>query len=343
MPSSIMGGSQGQGSYSSTPQNMQLPAYTGLAPGVAGGLSNIFGTMGPNGLTTPGGQFSPFQAGGAPTQGNVYAGQGAVNPLVAPITPQQQATLGNIGQFGNNQPLSTAFSTVNAFLNPNYAASLATSPQTQSAIQAAIQPVRNAFMTQTIPGLEGNATAQGQRVNGAGGQGSTGFDQAAAIAQSGEQATEAATAGQIANAAYQTGLNITANAPAMAGQLTTVELNNMINTLQAEALPQMTEQYGITAGTQLYQNQLQLLLQSLGLGGQISQPALAYQSQGGQKSSSSPGLLGAFSSLFGGGANSPMAGLSTLFGGGASAGGGALAAGGVGADLSEGMGALALV
>lgn len=283
MPQSIGGGSSSAGSYTSTPENLQLSSYTNLAPSVAGGLGNVF-NLGPNGVQVAGGQLSPFQVAG-------QSSGASTNPLVAQVTPQQQATLGNIGQLGNNQPLGAAFGAVNNFLNPNFASGLATSPQTQQAVSAALQPIQQQFRTQTVPGLVSGATQAGQRVQGSGGMGSSGFANAAAAAQGNLAATEAQTAGSIVNNAYQTGLNIQAQAPTMAAGLTTTELNNMIQTLNAQALPQLTQQYGISAGTQLYQQNISDLLQSLGLGGQISQPAIAYQSQSQNTSSASPGLM----------------------------------------------------
>jgi hypothetical protein len=143
-------------------------------------------------------------------------------------------------------------------------------------------------------------------------------------------ANEGQVAGGIANQAYQAGLQINANAPAaatgIAGQVEgqtataenqpvnigTTELNNMIQSLQAEVLPQLTQQYGINAGLGLFNTQIQTVLQALGYGTQAAQPALAEKSQysgsnigggigtnaifpqGSQGTSSGGGLLSAF-------------------------------------------------
>lgn len=309
MAQSVLGGSssQGSGSYTSSPVNEQLAPYTNLAPSVASGLSNAF-NLGPNGITAPGGAISPFTVNG-------QASNSPNNPLVAPVTGAQASTLGTIGQTGTNLPstMAPAFNAVSNFLNPNFASNLATSPQTAAAVNAAITPIQQQFRTQTEPGLVGQSTQAGQRTQGSGGQGSSAFDQAFSAAQGNEQATEAATAGNLVNAAYQTGVNINANAPSMLTGLTSGEVSNLVSTLNAQALPQMTQQYGITQGLSLYQQQLSTLMQALGLGGQVSQPAIAYNTAGSNTSSSS--ASNGIGSLLSGGSNSAIAGLSTLFGG----------------------------
>lgn len=297
-----------------------------------------------------GGFFSPFQVNG-------QSSASATNPLVAQLTPDQLASLGYISQAGNPgnmggvspnqagaalsgftnpnyaQPLTNNIPGVGAafsrFLDPNFAANLASSPQTQAAISSATNPIMQAFRTQTVPSLTSAATQAGQRTNGPGQAGSSAFDQAFATAQGNELSAIGQTAGNIANQAYQTGLNIQANAPSQATnaagaleqqmvtgqqapvQLSSAELGNMINSLQAEVLPQLTQQYGINAGLQLFNTQIQTILQALGLGGQVSQPQIAYNQAGSsQQSGQSSGHQSGFNfgigsvagSLFGGGA-----------------------------------------
>ncbi len=202
-----------------------------------------------------------------------------------------------------------AASTEAGFMNPNFAANLATSPQTTAAIGSAIAPLEQSFRTNTTPGLTAAATQAGQRSGGPGQAGSSAFDQAFANQQGNLMANEGQVAGGIANQAYQAGININANAPAaataLAGQteqqqvaaqqqpvsIGTQELNNMIQSLSAQALPQLTQQYGINQGLNLFNTQIQTIMQALGYGTQASQPAIAYNtessSQGTQQSQSS--------------------------------------------------------
>src|SRR5262249_11225055 len=123
-----------------------------------------------------------------------------------------------------NNNFGSAYGAANNMLSPNYAASLATSPQTQAAIQAAINPLAQQFKAQTIPGLRGAATSAGQRVgiNGTdvtGERRSSAYDIPRANALTGLQANEGAIAGNIANQAYQTGLAQQANAINQIGNL----------------------------------------------------------------------------------------------------------------------------
>lgn len=278
-----LGGSMSSGSSQSTgnsqqssytlPLNLANPSAQALAPQTSQGLSTIGlggGTGSPQGLQT----MDPTLAEGQSTAG-------PNNPLVAPVTAAQNQTLGGIGSLVNGLPssLSSAFSSLNNEMQPGYAASLATSPQTKAAISSALQPITNTFQTQTVPGLQGSFTQAGQRVGSASPTGgSSAFDTAFANAQGGEIANEAATAGQIANNAYQTGVNISANAPGQMAALSSSELGSMISGLSAQALPQLTQQYGISAGTQLYTQQMSTILQALGLQVQSEQPSIGYRS-----------------------------------------------------------------
>lgn len=306
-----LGGSTSSGSSQSTgnsqqqsltlPTNFANPSAQALAPQTSQGLSTIGlggGTGSPQGLQT----LNPGLVEGVSTFG-------PYNPLVAPVTAAQNQSLSGIGSLVNALPstLSGAFSNLSTELQPGYAAGLATGPQTQAAISSALQPITNTFQTQTVPGLQGSFTQAGQRVgNGNASGGSSAFDTAFANAQGSEIANEAATAGQIANNAYQTGLNISANAPAQMANLSSSELTQIISGLNAQALPQLTQQYGISAGTQLYQQQMSTILQALGLQVQSEQPSIGYGSasagtsssqSSGQNSSNSLSVSNPFSAI----------------------------------------------
>lgn len=273
--SSGSGSSQGQSL--TLPSNFANPSFVNAAPGTSQALQEIGGG---GWLGTAGNQIDAGQM-MSPYQFNNGASTSSNNPLVAPVTGAQQQTLGEIGSLVTGLPssLSGAFGLLNSEMQPGYAAGLATSPETQAAISSAIQPIRQTFNSQTVPGLQGSFTQAGQRVGQTNGLGSSAFANAFATAQGNELANEASTAGAIANNAYQTGLNVQANAPAQVASLTSSELNDMISGLNAQALPQLTQQYGITAGTQLYQQQMQTILQALGLSVQGEQPSLGYGSE----------------------------------------------------------------
>jgi hypothetical protein len=117
------------------------------------------------------------------------------------------------------------------------------------------------------------------------GEGSNLYGQGLATSANAAQALQSAQ-GNL----YGTGASIAANAPSQLASLSQTELNNLISGLNAQALPQLTQQYGITAGTQLYQQQVSTILQALGLGVQAAQPVLGYGSEstgGSQQASTS--------------------------------------------------------
>jgi hypothetical protein len=297
-PSSLcsIGGNESSGSNQSTgsgssasltlPTNFQNPSFTAMSPLTAQAL----GSYGTNGAGTsqvnPYIMSNPYQfVGGAATNS-------VSNPLVAQTTPQENQILGNISNVANSLPsnLSSAFGVLGNEMNPGFAASLATSPQTQSAIASAINPITTQFNTQTVPGLQGQTTQSGQRVGSATGSGSSAFASAFGNAQANELANEGAVAGSIANNAYETGLNITANAPAQEGALASSELNSLNSALSASELPQMTQQYGINQGLSQFNTQMSTIMQALGLGVQGEQPSLGYSSaSGSQENSQSSG------------------------------------------------------
>lgn len=62
--------------------------------------------------------------------------------------------------------------------------------------------------------------------------------------------------------------------------VSTGQLNNTINALNAAALPQMTQQYGINQGLSLYQTQVNQLLTAMGLGSQAAQPSIGNVANG---------------------------------------------------------------
>jgi hypothetical protein len=313
-----------------------------------------------------------------PAQQNAQYGAQIGNTIPQDVSPFAYAQA-NVA----NSYLNPAYGTAYNMLNPNYAASLAGSPQTAYAVQSAINPLINTFNTQTIPGITGGFTQAGQRTAGPGGQGSSAYDIARANALTGLESNIGSVSGNIVNNAYQTGLaqqgnainqvgnlagqqagiynqagglnmaalqgaantnlqsaqtqgnlasqqagiynqgaqNLTSAGTAQAGALNQLaqtsgalqseqiqnlinagtgsqgilssQLNNTINTLNANALPQLTQQYGINQGLQLYQTQVSQLMTALGLAGQLTEPVIGNVSKGsGSNSSKGGGVSG---------------------------------------------------
>lgn len=296
----MFGGSQSSSYSSATPTNLQNPGFTALADPTAGGISSFFSpnSASENALGSSFG-LNPFSVNGLPSSNGS-------NPLVAPLTGQQNSLVSAAGPLGlpGAGNINAALGVNAQQLNPNYPASLATSPQTLQAVNAAVNPLVQAFQNTTLPGLAGQFTAAGQRVNTATanpgasnpnlegtGPGSSAFDRANAIAGTGLQTNVASTAAGIENSAYQTGLQQQSNAVNQAQQINSNQINNLLQSLQASALPQMLQQYGINQGLQLYQSQVGNILAALGLGAQAAQPAIAYNQTGTSQATTTPSLF----------------------------------------------------
>ena len=284
----VFGGSSGQAQSSSTPSNMQNPAFSALAPGVASNLQALF--QGGPAFTGVGSAFAPNVGGASPVTNDT-------NPLVAALSPNSLGLVNQGTAQGAVTPAENAAgSYYNTVLNPNFPAQLATSPQTAAAISAAVNPMIQAFRTTTMPGLQGQFINAGQSINPNAGPGnpvggSSAFGNAAGIAQTGLQQAIGSASSNIANTAYQTGLQLQANAGAQAPALSAAELQQTLNSLQASTLPQMIQQYGINQALSLYQQRVQTMLQSLGLGAQAAQPVVANTQQGSGSSDSENGII----------------------------------------------------
>lgn len=285
----LMGGSAANSQYSSIPGNYQLPNYTGMAPSIASGLM---------GLVNAAPQINPTVGGITGTNFNLGSQTG--NPLLAGLTPQQLASLGGLPNASNNPNLAGSMQTLGQIGNMNFI-NPSSNPFLASAIKGAVDPMVTAFNASTMPAMTGQFTAAGQKTSGAQpGGGSSAFDTAASLAQKQlEQSIGQVTSG-MENQNYQTGVQNTQNAAIASGNLTSGNLNNMIQTLNAQSLPQLVQQYGINQGLQVYQQRMQMLLQVLGLGGQISQPVIANTAQSTSQNNQTQGLLSGVGSLFGG-------------------------------------------
>lgn len=70
-------------------------------------------------------------------------------------------------------------------------------------------------------------------------------------------------------------------------QLQQQQVQSMINNLQAQALPRLIQEYGIERGMDVFNNQMQSLLQVLGITANVTQPTVSSES----KSSTKPNVL----------------------------------------------------
>lgn len=275
----LFGGSSNttQSTSTSTPSNLN-PFTTSL-----GGSVNALGTS---------------LAGGLPQ----YAG-----PTQPAMTDNENSLLGNLmtqngqggGAAGTNDYLS-------GVINGNY---LPGQPGGNPFLQQAITAAQRTTMqnlSQTLSrSLPGYFAANGQTVgpNNNGQGGSSAFDTAAAL-----QSTGAANAmGDIASNMESTAYGQERTNQQQAAQLSQQQVSNTINTLQAETLPTMIQQLGISNGMQLFQTNVSGLLQLLQTLGGITSPTI-----GNTQTSNSSGSMtqqgGIFAPIKLGGGSTPIGG-----------------------------------
>lgn len=134
-------------------------------------------------------------------------------------------------------------------------------PFVSSAISAADAPIEQQYgitMGQNTPAqfTAGGQQVQGSRLNASGqAPGSTAFTNAEAINSVGEANALATTNSSIENNAYNTGVGATTSFAALQPQ----EVNAAINGLQANLLPTLLQEQGITNGLQAFQENVTAL------------------------------------------------------------------------------------
>jgi len=286
---SLFGGSEAQTSSqsTSTPVNFTDPSLKGLAPGLAGSLSELLQS------------FGAVNAGA----GNPIAN--ATPTTQAPMTDQERQLLSQIpGQTGPNTNRANYFADV---LQGKYLPGQANSnPFLQDAIKAA-QRTTLEGLTETLDrSLPGRFTAAGQLIQpntGDNGGGSSAFDRAAAIATRGAANAVGDIATNMSNTNFQ---NERQQQTTVAG-LDQGEVDNTIKGLQASALPRLIQQNGLDQGLALFQQQTDKLLEILKTIGAVQAPSLANQSQSTSTGTSSTekGIIpGLFPKGLGGGGGS---------------------------------------
>lgn len=188
-------------------------------------------------------------------------------PTTAAMTGAESDILSRIT--GGRTPLSDAAnptleSTIRGdFLSPD------SNPFLRASIDSAIRPIVQNFEEQVMPRLRSDFTRAGQRVQE---ESSSPFDRAAAISSRGladavgDVSTRMSAANFESERARQQ--NAAQNAPAIEGQ----QLNNLVNRLQAAALPRMIEQLGVDRGLEEFNRRMEVFLQALKTAGTVSQP-----------------------------------------------------------------------
>jgi hypothetical protein len=277
----IFGGSTTNQQSTSTPSNLN-PFTSSL-----GGATNTLGST---------------LAGGLPQ----YNGA-----LTAPITDNQTSLLNNLmtqNSQGGSAPGTNQY--LQNVLSGNFMpGSSSGNPFLSASITAAQQPTINNLSQTLSRSLPGYFTANGQMLspNNNGQGGSSAFDTAAALATQSAATTMGNIASTISSNAYNTGVQQMTAAAGLSQQ----EIQSTISNLNAQALPQMIQNLGISNGLQLYQENLSGVLNLLSTLGGISKPIIGNTTQSTGTTDQTNGILPDLTALFnpkGGGSGQAGAG-----------------------------------
>lgn len=263
---SLFGGSDQQAQSTSTPVDLQADQFKDLRSPFAASLGNLM-TNGPP------------QYGG---------------PLTAPMTGAEGTTLNNLA--GQIDPGNARNSYENDVMGGKY---LNSNPYLDAAIRAAQRPTLEGLADTVGRALPGRFTQAGQftQANNAidnngnaapgGGGGSSAFDRAAAVATRGAANAVGDIATKMSFGNYE----------AERGQQTAVaglnqqEVQTTIAGLQAQALPRLIQEQGIQRGIQLFQTNIQAVLDTLRTIAGVTAPVVANQSQSSASGSSQKGIF----------------------------------------------------
>lgn len=282
-------------------------------------FQDIFGGSSSTSTSTPT-NMNPFTSslgGSVNTLGNSLAGglPQYTGQLAAPMSGNEGSTLATLmqqtgqggGVAGTNDYLA------NVLKGNMMPGSPGGNPFLQSAITGAQRTTMD-NLTQTLSrSLPGYFTANGQMIspNNNGQGGSSAFDYAASNATKGAANAMGDIAANMSNNAFNTGVQQQQGA----AQLSQAEIGNTVQNLQAQALPRMIQQLGITNGLQLYQTNLSGVLNLLNTLGGIAKPVVGQDSQ--STGTQTPGILPDISQLLS--AVKPSGGSSPGGGGGTAA------------------------
>jgi hypothetical protein len=207
------------------------------------------------------------------------------------LTGTEGSLLNQLGVLGGQpSPTATAGNELllktlsGEFLDP------ASNPFLQATINAATRPLFEQFQDVTLPRLQSQFTAAGQRI---GPQGSSAFDRAAAIAQRGLASAVGDVATNIAGQNFQAERGRQQEGIGLGRQLTAQDIQSTISALQAVALPRLIDQFGIDKAGEDSNNRINVVLQALAIA-QGLPVTIGQESQGTSAGSAvtSPDIIG---------------------------------------------------
>lgn len=213
-------------------------------------------------------------------------------PFAAPIGGAEQnllqqlmqTTAGQGGAAGGGAAQDLLTRTIGGEFLPGEAGA---NPFLESAIQAAQRTTLRGLEETLGRTLPGRFTQAGQFVQP---QGTSAFDRAAAVATEGVSAELADIASQLGFAGFEAERGRQQEAAQALPQVTGQEVQNLIQNLQAQALPRMIEQAGIEGGLEQFNRSMSNLLQVLAVAQGTTAPVIAQETQSSQKGSAAPFL-----------------------------------------------------
>lgn len=254
--SSLFGGSESESHATSTPTEMQAPEFQALRSPFANALGNLM-TNGPP------------QYGG---------------PMTAGVTAPEQGSLDTLGQT-TGQGTARA-GVINDTLAGKY---LNSNPFREAAIKSAQRPTLQGLEETLSRALPGRFTAAGHMTqsNENGGGGSSAFDRSAAIATRGAADAIGDIATKISFGDYEA----ERGRQQQAIGIDQAEVDTTIKTLQAQALPRLIQEMGITRGIDLFKTNIAAVLDTLKTIAGVTAPVIANKMESTSSSESSKGIF----------------------------------------------------
>lgn len=268
-------GSKGS-SQSSTPVDLTPPEFTALRQPVANTLQGLFSGS----------------AGG----GGAFPGVSDPSRFVAPAGGMENQVLQQLsGLLQGGGATGTAQQLLQSVLS-GQGLSPESNPFLQATIQSAQRPLIEQFQDITLPRLQSDFTAAGQRIQP---QGSSAFDRSAALATRGLTNALADISTSLSGQNFQQERDRQTAAITQSSQLQTADIQNTISGLQAVALPRLIEQFGIDRGLEEFNKRIEVVLQALAISQGLTIPTIGnQQQQTGATGGPLEGLGGTFSSIF---------------------------------------------
>ncbi len=204
-------------------------------------------------------------------QGGVPIAEG---PFTAPVGGGEQQLLDQLLAQAGGTPIGPSQTLLASTAQGDF---LQSNPFLQSQIEAAQRPGLEGLEELLSRVLPGRFTQAGQFTQP---EGTSAFDRAAAIATRGVAQANADIASQLAFQGFESERGRQQEAAIALPQVTETEVNTLISNLQAQALPRLIEQFGLEAGTEAFNQQINALLQVLAITSGTTQAVIGQESKG---------------------------------------------------------------